>query len=80
MHLFHKDESCPGKERVKEQEKEMDLEVRFTWAQILALLRFQPRANDYLASLLVFPHLSNEAFKQPHRKPAIWVRAGAVRH
>lgn len=61
MHLFHKDESCPGKERVKEQEKEMDLEARLTWAQILALLRFQPRAYHYLASLLVFPHLSNEA-------------------
>lgn len=57
----------------------MDSEVRLTWAQILALLRFQPQANYYLASLLVFSHLSNEAFKQLH-EPAIWVRAGAVRH
>lgn len=56
--------------------KEVDLEERFTWTQILALLRFQPQANYYLVSLLVFPHLSNEVFKQLHHKLAIGLVLG----
>lgn len=47
--------------------------------QTSARLRFQPWTNYYLASLRLFPHLSNEGFKQLHHKLALWVKVGVGR-